>query len=203
MSQACRSIECDRTVKMSAPGQDAVHGRSSLHAKALAVCAVLNMSFNAHAQRTVGVITGRIVNEATGDGLAQADVLAWAADRFTYNERMPYAISQSDGSFRIENVWPGGYRISIPKLGLSVRNTASSLLVNVRPDEAVAPRQISLAPNGGVVGEVVDESEVPQAASQNCRPACLRRMYRLRSRPLNIRCENLAAPSRLSQTDVL
>jgi carboxypeptidase family protein len=143
-------------------GRNRAHGRCLGQAIALVACAVLSMSRAGHAQGTFGVITGRIVNEVTGDALAEVNVIAWVADRFTYNEQMPYAVSQSDGSFRIENVRPGGYRISVRKAGFSVRNSANSLLVNVKPGDAVGPLQISLAPNGGVIGKVVDENDVPQ-----------------------------------------
>ena len=147
---------------MSGLGTSKGHGRCVRHAIVLAVFAVLSVSPLGHAQPTLGVITGRIVNGVTGDGLAHVNVIAWVADRFTYNERMPDAVSQSDGSFRIEDVRPGGYRISVRKPGFSVQNSASSLFVKVGPGDAVGPLRISLLPSGGVIGKVVDESDVPQ-----------------------------------------
>ena len=105
------------------------------------------------------------MNEVTGEGLGQVNVTAWVTDHFTFNENMPYAITQSDGAFRMEHVKPGGYRLTVRKPDFSVRGTATSLLVTVKPGEAAGPLQISLAPSGGVAGRVVDENDVPQAGS--------------------------------------
>jgi hypothetical protein len=129
----------------------------------LSACALVLIPLAENAQQTFGTIHGRIVNEMTGEGMGQVHVVAWVADRSTYNEQMPYAVSQSDGSFRIENVRPGGYRIGIHKQGFSVRNSIDALLVAVRPGEAVGPMQITLVPNGGVTGRVIDEADAAQS----------------------------------------
>lgn len=118
-----------------------------------------------------GSVEGRVINQVTGEGLRKASVRLYGARTGGRGGPGPAGgptaasetISEADGSFRLDNVLPGTYRIVAEKPGFvyarDPRRGDSQL--SVTAGTAAKASDIKLLPHAVVTGRITDEDGDP------------------------------------------
>jgi protocatechuate 3,4-dioxygenase beta subunit len=139
------------------------------------------------------VITGRIVDAATRDGIADARVILLPVSSTgrgmsgPFDGRPPQALTDRDGRYTFENLAPGRYRINVQKTGFAPLDNRGLEQMDIVAGQRREAADMVLQRGGAIAGTVLDERAQPLTGA---------RVMALRRFPLNpnIRGNNAASP---------
>jgi len=115
----------------------------------------------------LGIISGRVVNSVTGEGIRRAEVVVrarTAAGRGIRPEPAPLTVAtDAEGAFKFDGVEAGDYFLNVEKQGfVAERRTAfAGRVVRVASGQDVGGLEYKLQPQTVITGRVVDDEGEP------------------------------------------
>jgi hypothetical protein len=129
---------------------------------------------------TPTVVTGRVIDQTSGAGVADARVMLFpmaapGRNPPVFDGRPPMALTDRDGRYTFQNIAPGRYQINAQKTGFAPSTDGRLPNVEVAAGERREVTEIALQRGAAIVGRVLDENGEPAVGA---RVAALRRMPR-------------------------
>jgi hypothetical protein len=117
---------------------------------------------------TVGGVAGRVMSR--GKGLAGVEIRMWRQPGNTPQRGALTAKTDSEGNYRIVDVFPGNYNLSVEAPGFVVvehgRTSEQPKSISISNGEAISGIDFTLVPGGIVTGTVRDNSGNPIVKEQ-------------------------------------
>ena len=139
------------------------------------------------------VVSGRIVDAATRDGIRDARVMLIPMPSngrglsASFDARPPEVLTDSEGRYSFVNLAPGRYRVNVLKTGFAPLENRGVEQLDVVAGQRREAADISLQRGGAIAGTVLDERAQPLAGA---RVLALRRF----PVPANVRATNPVRP---------